>query len=87
MDKIDELNTKITELKVGMKKKVTKNTKEYALAYYHENNTPCMCVCGKMTTSFSIYKHRFSKKHIKLMEIKALEEEIADIEKLENIEK
>jgi hypothetical protein len=59
-----------------------KNTKEYALAYYHKQHSiRCVCVCGKETTMTSIYSHRFSKKHILIMErieiekkIKALEE-------------
>lgn len=76
MNKIDELNSKLAELST---KKSTKNTKEYALAYYHKKNVPCVCVCGKITTTFSIYRHRFSKGHIKLMEIQELEKEIENL--------
>jgi hypothetical protein len=80
MDKINELNDKLVELTIKPKKKqVCKNTKEYALAYYHKNNVPCVCVCGKSTTTFSIYKHRFSKAHLKIMEIQDIEQQIQTI--------
>jgi hypothetical protein len=73
MENLNELNSKLAELTI---KKSNKNTKEYALAYYHKNNIPCVCVCGKKTTTFSIYKHRFSKAHLKIMEIQDLEKQI-----------
>ena len=77
MENLNELNSKLAELTI--KKKVCKNTKEYALAYYHKKNVPCVCVCGKITTTFSIYKHRFSKAHLKIMEIQDLENQIEKI--------
>ena len=81
-NQLNELNIKLAELKT---KKATKNTKEYALAYYHKKNVPCMCVCGKMTTTFSIYRHRFSKAHLKLMEIQDLEKEIQNLQETTEI--
>lgn len=75
---LTELKLKLTEMKKVLVKK--KNTKEYALAYYHKNNIPCQCECGKMTKTISIYKHRLSKKHIKIMEIKEIEKRINTLE-------
>jgi hypothetical protein len=58
-------------------KKKAKNTKEYALAYYHKlHSIRCVCVCGKETTMSSIYSHRFSKKHLLIMEKKEIEKKI-----------
>ena len=48
-----ELKQQLTELKASMVGK-TKNTKEYALQYYHSHNVPLKCECGKMSTTFSI---------------------------------
>jgi hypothetical protein len=57
--------------------KKAKNTKEYALAYYHKlHSIRCVCVCGKETTMSSIYSHRFSKKHLLIMEKKEIEKKI-----------
>ena len=74
-----ELNQQLIELKASMVGK-TKNTKEYALQYYHSHNVPLECECGKMSTTFSIYKHRMSRKHIQLMEIQKLEKRIAELQ-------
>jgi hypothetical protein len=58
-----------------------KNTKEYALAYYHKQHSiRCVCVCGKETTMTSIYSHRFSKKHILIMERMEIEKKIKALE-------
>lgn len=40
-----ELKQQLTELKASMVGK-TKNTKEYALQYYHSHNVPLKCECG-----------------------------------------
>jgi hypothetical protein len=69
-------------------KKPAKNTKEYSLAYYHKHHqVKCTCVCGKETTMTSIYRHRFSKKHILIMEKMELEKQIKTLEesKIDNL--
>ena len=76
-----ELKQQLTDLKASMVGK-TKNTKEYALQYYHSHNVPLKCECGKMSTTFSIYKHRMSRKHLQLMEIQKLELRIAELQNL-----
>lgn len=82
IETIENLNEKLAVLRTDKKK--TKNTKEYALAYYHNlQKSRCICVCGKETTFASIYSHRFSKKHLKIMEIKELENRIRSLEENE----
>ena len=74
-----ELKQQIDAIKASMIGK-TKNTKEYALQYYHSHNVPLECECGKMSTTFSIYKHRMSRKHLQLMEILKLEKRVAELQ-------
>lgn len=88
MENIDNLENLKEQLEVINKKTKTKtkNTKEYALAYYHKlHSIRCVCVCGKETTMSSIYSHRFSKKHILIMEKKEIEKKIKALEEKNQI--
>ena len=73
------LSQQLFNLKASMIGK-SKNTKEYALQYYHSRNVPLVCECGKTSTTFGIYKHRQSRKHLQLMEIQKLEKRIAQLQ-------
>ena len=56
-NQLNDLNIKLAELKT---EKVSKNTKEYALAYYHKKNVPCVCVKNCLYNGY-YYRHIGSK--------------------------